>query len=412
MMRDKFFIEKLDHFGRGITRLNDKILFVENAIDKEVVEIDILNDKKKSVEAVTTNIIEKSTDRKNPECPYYKACGGCNIMHINYRKQLDFKLNKVSELLERFAGVNSNKIKTILPSSDFYYRNKVTLKVDKKLCFCKNKTCELVDIDECIICSKKINETIKVLNNLNLSNIEEVVIRTTYKEETMIVFKIINNIDTEYFIRNLKNEVDTLVIIKDGIEEILFGKGFITEKIGNYYFKISPTSFFQVNTVGAEKLYDTAKKYAELTGKEKVLDLYCGTGTIGIYLSEMASSVTGVEINSEAVKDANENKELNKITNIDFICKDVEKVIDKYKDIDLVVLDPPRSGLIKNAIKNILSIKPKKIVYISCDPATLARDLNILKEYYEIEEISLVDMFPNTYHVESVASLTVRKEGI
>lgn len=407
-MKNKFFIEKLDHFGRGITRLNDKIMFVKNAIDKEVVEIDIISDKKKIIEGTSSNIIEKSPDRKDAECPYYSICGGCNIMHINYRKQLDFKLNKVSELLEKFAGISRQKIKTILPSSDFYYRNKVSFKVDKKLSFCKNKTCTLVQIDECIICSKKINEVVKVLNSLNLSNIEEVIIRTTYKDEVMVVFKVLNDIDKEYFERNLKDEIDTFIIIKEGVEEVIFGKGFITEKIGNYYFKISPTSFFQVNTTGAEKLYDIAKCYAKLSNEENVLDLYCGTGTIGIYVSDKAKSVIGIEINSEAVSDAEENKKLNGINNVSFVCKDISKVIDKYKDIDVAIIDPPRSGLVKKAMENILEISPQRIVYISCDPATLARDLNTLKEYYEIEEITLVDMFPNTYHCESITVLERR----
>lgn len=408
-MKEIFSITKLDHFGRGVSKFNDKILFIENAIDGEVVEAEIVNDKKKVFEGVATKIYRTEATRKNAECPYYDKCGGCNIMHMKYTKQLDFKLEKVSEILERFAGINRNKIKSIISSSDFFYRNKVTLKVKGKIGFYKNRTYDLVPIKKCIVCSKKINEIIEKLTELKFEMIDEIIIRSTNKDESMVVLKANDEIDNDYYERELKEFTDNLIVIKDGISTVLFGKGFITEKLGDYYFKVSPLSFFQVNTNAAEKLYNIAKEYASLTGKENVLDLYCGTGTIGIFLSNQANKVTGIEINSEAVEDALENKKLNGINNIDFVCKDVSKIIEDYNNIDVVILDPPRSGLSKKAMDNITKINPKRIVYISCDPATLARDLFTLKENYDVEEVTLVDMFPNTYHVECVCILNYRK---
>ena len=401
-------IEKLDHFGKGIARLNNKVLFVENALDGELVEVELKKDKKKSAYGVSLDIVESSSDRKTPECPYYNNCGGCNIMHMNYRKQLDFKLNKVREILERFAGVDKDKVKEILSSNEFNYRNKATFKVGETLSYCKNKSYELISIDKCLLCSEKINEIVNILNNFSLAGIDEVIIRTTVKEESMVIFKVIDDIDKEYFIRNLENKIDTLVIIKDGVEDVLFGKGYITVNIGDYHFRISPRAFFQVNTNGALKIYDTVKKYADLSHDDTVLDLYCGTGTIGMYVSGDAKRVIGIEINEEAVKDAERNKELNGVNNIEFVCRDANKIITDYSDVDLIIVDPPRSGLIGKSIQNIIKVFPKKLIYVSCDPATLARDLNILKEYYSVEEVTLVDMFPNTYHCESITVLERR----
>ena len=398
-------IEKLDHFGKGIARLNNKVLFVENALDGELVEVELKKDKKKSAYGVSLDIVESSSDRKTPECPYYNNCGGCNIMHMNYRKQLDFKLNKVREILERFAGVDKDKVKEILSSNEFNYRNKATFKVGETLSYCKNKSYELISIDKCLLCSEKINEIVNILNNFSLAGIDEVIIRTTVKEESMVIFKVIDDIDKEYFIRNLENKIDTLVIIKDGVEDVLFGKGYITEKIGDYHFRISPRAFFQVNTNGALKIYDTVKKYADLSHDDTVLDLYCGTGIIGILISDLVGEVVGIEVISDAVKNANDNKKLNGVKNISFICDKVENRINEFKNIDLIIVDPPRNGLDKNSINSILKIMPKDIIYISCDPNTLVRDLKTLSSKYDIKEVSIADMFPNTYHVESLCLL-------
>ena len=274
--------------------------------------------------------------------------------------------------------------------------------------FYKKKTYELVYIDKCIIALPEINKIIKRLNSLKLDGIEEIIIRSTLKNETMVIIKAISDIDNNYYENNLKDYTDSLIVIKDGICNVIFGKGYITEKIGEYHYKIAPLSFFQVNINGAEKLYNVIKEYAQLTGAESVLDLYCGTGTIGIYLSGQAKKVIGIEINHNAVECALDNVKLNGLNNVDFICKDVSKNIDDYQNIDLIVVDPPRAGLKRKAIDNILKIKPNKIIYVSCNPSTLARDLNTLKNEYNVANITLVDMFPNTYHVECVCLLNLR----
>lgn len=407
-MKEIINVFKLDHFGRGIGHYNGKVLFIDDALDNERVEAEIIDDNKKIINGQAVKIIKTNPERKTPECPFYKNCGGCNIMHMNYPKQLNFKLNKVEEILSKFANVDKSVISKIIPTNEFNYRNKVTLKVKEKVGFYKKKTYELIYIDECMLALPEINKIIEKLNSLKLEGIEEIIIRSTLKNETMIIIKAISNIDYNYYEINLKEFTNNLIIIKDGICNVIFGKGYITEKIGEYYYKIAPLSFFQVNTNGAEKLYNIIKEYAQLTGVENILDLYCGTGTIGIYLSKQAKKVTGIEINHNAVECALDNVKVNGLNNVDFICKDVSKSIDDYQNIDLIVVDPPRAGLKRKAVDNILKIKPNKIIYVSCNPSTLARDLNTLKNEYSVESITLIDMFPNTYHVECVCLLSFR----
>ena len=404
-MKDEFKIYRLDNFGRGISYYNGRVIFIENALEDENIEAEVKEIKKNVYEAEATRIIDKSVYRNEPKCPYYKDCGGCNIMHMTYPKQLKFKEEKVKYLLKKFADIEPDRVKPIISTSQYNYRNKVTLKVREKVGFYKKKSYEIVPIISCQVVMPKINEIIKEITNLEYKNVEEIVIKASTQGETMIVLKACGDIDEEYFFKKLEYITDNIVVVNEGVSKTIFGKGYILEKVGSYYYKISSLSFFQVNTEGAEKLYDKVKEYGSLQTNERVLDLYCGTGTIGIYLSDSAKDVTGLEINNEAVKDAQDNIEINKVINVKVEQKDVSKVIDKYENIELVVLDPPRSGLSKRAIKNILEINPNRIVYVSCDPATLSRDLNILKDTYELKEVTPLDMFPNTYHVECVCLL-------
>lgn len=398
-----YVIDRLDDLGRGITSVDGKTCFVSNALPQEEVEIEIVGEKKKYLDARAINIKE-CNDRREPICPFFLECGGCNIMHMKYDMQLKFKENKVKNILNKFASI-SNVVKDIIPSKEISYRNKVILKVkDGKIGFFKDKTHDLISIDKCLLCKESINRVIKILNNYYLSNIEEVLIRSNYKDEILLCFKG-SKID-----KNLYDiDVDNIVIVENNKKKIIKGNDFFIDKIGNKLFKVSIDSFFQVNYIAVEELYKIVLEYASLTGKEKVLDLYCGTGTIGIFLSENAKNVYGIEINKSAVDDANYNKELNKISNIDFVCNDVGHEKRRFNNVDLVVIDPPRSGLDNFAINNIVAILPKKIIYVSCDPVTLARDLNILKEKYQIKKVIPVDMFPNTYHVECVCLLMKKK---
>ncbi len=398
-------IDRLDDFGRGITKVDDTTCFVSNALEDEEVEINITNVKSKFMEAESKEITNKNINRVEPICPYYLLCGGCNIMHMNYPKQLKFKEDKVRYLLKKFADIDEDKIKQIVATTQFGYRNKITLKVREKVGFYKKKSYEVVPISSCQVALPKINEIIDSIVNLEYKNIEEIIIKSTLAGESMIILKAVGDIDEEYYLSKMEPLTDNIVIIQDGISRTIFGKGYITERLGDYFFKISSLSFFQVNTDGAKKLYDKVKEYGSLQTNERVLDLYCGTGTIGIYLSDSAQDVNGLEINNEAVQDAQDNIAINKVVNVKIEQKDVSKVIDKYENIELVVVDPPRSGLSKKALSNILEVNPNRIVYVSCDPATLSRDLNILKENYEVKEVTPVDMFPNTYHVECVCLL-------
>ena len=399
-------ITNLDEFGRGITRVNGKVSFVINALIDEEVEAEIIEEKNKYNILSTNKIIKKSIDRQDPKCPYYLICGGCNIMHLKYQKQLEYKYNKVTNLLKHFLKEDIN-IEKIIPSQEYNYRNKISLKVkDGHLGLYKNKSNDLVEIDNCLLCNEEINNTIKLLSNIKLNNISEIVIRSNYKNEILLAL-FGNNIDKSYYLDAL-NDINNIVIIDNKVKDIIKGNDFLIDKIGNKFFKVSLESFFQVNTDGVVKLYDTVKEYAKLTKKEKLLDLYCGTGTIGLYLSDEAKEVYGIEINDRAVEDAKENKLLNKCNNIDFLCSDVGKVKTKFKDIDLVVIDPPRSGLSNESLKNVLDINSKRIIYVSCDPVTLARDLTTLTKNYKIKEITLVDMFPNTTHCESIMVLERR----
>ncbi len=404
-MKDEFKIYRLDNFGRGISYYNGRVIFIENALEDENIEANITEVKKNTYEAEAVRVIDKSPFRVEPKCPYYNDCGGCNIMHMSYPKQLKFKEEKVKYLLKKFADIDEDKVKSIIPTKQFNYRNKVTLKVREKVGFYKKKSYEIVPIYSCQVAHPKINEIIAEIADLNYENVEEIIIKATQQKESMIILKTTGDIDNDYFLKNMKGLTNSIVVVKDGIPNAIYGPGFITEKIGNYFFKISSISFFQVNTEGAKKLYDKVFDYGSLETNEKVLDLYCGTGTIGIYLSDSAKDVVGLEINGEAVEDARYNIALNKVINVYVEQKDVSKVIDKYENIELVVIDPPRSGLSKKALNNILEINPNRIVYVSCDPATLSRDLNLLKDTYELKELTPVDMFPNTYHVECVCLL-------
>ena len=398
-----YLIDRFDDYGRGITKVDGMTCFVSNALVDEEVDICITNKKRKFIEAYSTKIINESIDRVEPICPFYNSCGGCNIMHMNYKSQLLFKQKKVEGILSRFAKID-NVVNDIVPSIELNYRNKVVLKVkNNSLGYYKDNSNEFVPITKCMLCSNKINEVIDILNSIDLKGIEEVLIRSNYKDESIVCLKGFNIVKSYYL--NILNKIENIVIIDNNKKEIIKGDDYIIDMIDDMLFKVSVDSFFQINYYQVKNLYKEVLDKANLKGNENVLDLFCGTGTIGLFLSKKAKNVYGIEINESAVKDANYNKELNKADNISFICNDVNKIKNDFKDIDLIVLDPPRSGLGDNAIKIVLDINPKKIIYVSCDPVTLARDINILKEHYNINEVTPFDMFPNTYHCESVCVL-------
>lgn len=381
--------EKLDHFGRGLGHVSGKIIFVPNLLVGEEALVKIVLDKKKYMIGEIVCLNNKSKDRIKPKCPYENC--GCAIKSLDYEKTLELKKEKVLEILKRYSGIE-NVIQEIVPSGNIYaYRNKITLKVKNgKIGYFKNGTNELIEIKGCEIASEKTNQIIKVLSQTDLCKAKEVIIKDF--GEVMVIIKGDMNID------NLKPLVNSIYMN----DVLIYGKENIITQLGDFKFYVSKDAFFQVNMDVALKLYNKVVEY--LDNGESILDLYSGTGTISLFLSKYFDNVTGVEINKEAVRCANLNKSLNNVSNVRFICGDVSKNIHNLKAENIVV-DPPRSGLTNGGISDILKINPKKLVYVSCDPMTLARDLKLLKDNYEVKEVTLFDMFPWTYHVESVCLL-------
>lgn len=397
-------IDRLDHQGRGIAKVDGITTFITDALVDEIVDIEITQKKKKFNIGKVKKYIKLSKDRIEPICPYFKTCGGCDLMHINYQRELKFKKDKVINIIERYTSINSNKIKDIIYSDEYYYRNKVTFQVKEKIGFYDKKSYDIVPIEHCYISSKKINDLLSILNTCDLRGISQIMIRTNELEELVVIY---TNYITKEIIDKLKDKCS--LIQYDDKYKLISGNEYIIDNIGNYKFIISPASFFQVNRNTVKMLYDKVLEYLKPTKNDIVLDLYSGTGTIGIYVSNYVKKVISVEINRFAVEDAKKNKELNNIDNIEFICDDVANVIDQFKEnIDSIIVDPPRSGLDDKTIIYLKEIKPNKIVYVSCDPITLARDLEKLNELYETIEITPVDMFPNTSHVECVCILENR----
>lgn len=384
-------IDKLSHDLRGITKIDNKITFIPKTLPEEVVNIRITKQKKKFNEGCLTTIIEESKDRVKYICPYYDICGGCDTGHILYSKSIMYKKNMVVDIFKRYCDMDVD-MDVIYDDDNIYnYRNKITLRVnDGKLALVGES---LVNIDYCYLVNDNINRVIGILNDICLDGIDEVIIRGT--DEIMVIIK--GNIDNDKIIKVLKDNVSSIFI--NGIK--VFGNDYIMISVGNYRYAVYPDSFFQVNTKMISRLYD---KVLEFAGRrDKLLDLYCGAGTIGIYLANNFNSVRGIEQNESAIKGANLNKSINDILNISFVCEkasDINEIVE-----DVVVVDPPRSGLDSTTIKRILDSRIERLIYVSCNPITLARDINILKDKYNLVSMSLFDMFPNTSHAECVCLL-------
>lgn len=398
----KCVINNLDHYGRGIAKINNKVCFIENALPGEIVEIKITKDKKKYLEAKVTNYLEVSDKRIKEKCPYFDICGGCNLLHIDNEDENTFKEKKVHELIEKFTTINDFSFKNISSNKEYNYRNKVVFHVkDKHLGFYKRKTNDLIEINNCLLLCNEINKLIPILKSL---------VKLAGNDITTITVKI-GNITNETLI-DIKGKVKKYDILLDIVDVLIINNKCITKKssiisiIDNKKYLISANSFFQINKYETKYLYDEVLNIIKSKNAKNVLDLYCGTGTIGIYISDYVKSVIGIEVVKEAIDDANKNSKLNSCNNINFIAGKVEDIIPTInKKIDTIIMDPPRSGIDRKTIDNIYRINPENIIYISCDPVTLSRDINILKEKYEIEYIRPFNMFPKTYHVECISVL-------
>lgn len=389
----------LNHQGLGIAKVDGKVVFVENALVGEIVLIKIVKEKKNYSLAKVIKYIKISDKRYNYNCCNYLECGGCNIGHLNYLDQLEFKKNKVIDIFRKYNNLEINP--HIYKTDSFNYRNKVVMHIkDGKLGFCKKSSNDIVEVDNCLIASKDINGVLKIIRMFDLSRVSRVMIRSTYKD---IMVVINGKIDELTLIEKL--DFVSSIYVDD---KLIYGKDKIIEKLGDYLFYISKDSFFQVNSKQALNLYNKILDFAALKKTDRILDLYCGTGTIGIFLAKYSYSVLGIEVNKDAVKDANMNKLLNKVNNIDFILEDSSYIAKIDDFFDVILVDPPRSGLDSKTLNNLKLRKTPKIIYVSCDPMTLSRDIKLLEDVYKVDKIALFDMFANDYHVESLVLLSLK----
>ena len=397
----KIDIEKLDDFGRGIGYIDGKITFVPNTVPGDIVNINIIKEHKKYNEATIDNFIKYSEDRVKPPCPYFTKCGGCTLQNLSYENTINYKLNKIKNIFTKNRIDITPKI--ISNPNPYNYRNKISLKVvDTKVGFYLNNTHNIIEINECLIANPAINECINYIKNFNIIN-GNVIIRCNQNEEILIIIESQDNLTID--IELLKKKIKLVGIIINN--KTFYGKNYLFERINNTLFKISYDSFFQVNPYIASELFqlisDNIKQY------DKVLDLYCGVGTLSLNAASKALSVTGIEIVPNAILNALFNASLNDLSNVHFVLNDVSDAIAKIKlDFNKVIVDPPRAGLTKETIDILLKINPTSIIYVSCDPQTLVRDYKLLSDTYEIEKSYILDMFSYTYHVETVLILKKR----
>lgn len=437
-------ISSIGKDGDGIAEINQKfVVYVPGAAEGDMLKVSITETHKTYARAEILKIISPSKSRIKPVCKLSDVCGGCQLQHIDYNAQLALKQRIVKQCLDFFDG----EIFKTLPSENiFRYRNKALIPVSKDVNghiiagIFKKDSHEIISCPDCKIGIKENEEIIKtVISHLEKYNIEpydentsngilrHVLIRKGFFTDELMVSLIINaeklpyenelvkkltenneNIKTVCITPNLQN---TNVI--NGKEfRTIYGEGFITDYIGKIKFKISPLSFFQINPKQTVKLYEKVLEYAALTGKETVFDLYCGVGTISLFLAKKAKKVYGIEIIPQAIENAKENAEINGISNAEFLCGNAGEIFSGLVEnqkvkADVVVVDPPRKGCEEELLKTVLKLKPKKFVYVSCNPISLARDLKFLTTNgFVLEKVQPADMFPHTVHVETVCLLT------
>lgn len=377
-----------DDIGNGITRIDNFVVFVPYALKDEKIKTKITKVNKRFATAKIEEIINKSDRRQCVKCKSFNECGGCSFLHLSFNEEKKKKIDFINKLF------NTN-VKEILTNNEYNYRNKATFHVKNGMIgYYSENTNNLVEFDNCLLLDERINEVYNTLKNIDLSNISEVIVRTS-KSSVMVIFKGDTN-DFDYNPLVNKIKIDSLYLN----DKLLYGSAYIIEELSNIKYSIYPNAFFQVNTDNMKIMYEKVKEYAG--NGNKLLDLYCGTGTIGIYLKENFKEVTGIEVNREAILNANINKSLNNLSNINFICGDAS--IAKNNNYDVIVVDPPRSGLSNKVISFLNKSDVKTIVYVSCNPKTLKRDLNLLNKY-NVLKLECINMFNKTKHVECICKL-------
>ena len=448
---EKYVVDIIDNGfeGEGIAKIDGLTVFVPGSIKGEKCEILIVKVLASHAYGKIVNIIEKSENRKESDCATYKRCGGCSLRHMTYEHTLKLKRQVVQNLVNKGLKEKVEVLETIGMENPYNYRNKAQYPVglnsdgQPEVGVFAQRTHTIIPIQTCLIqteISQKIAKTIidfvkekniQVYNEENQKGLlRHIVIKVgKYTNQVMCILvlndskfdqeqELVKLLCEKYpeiktIVKNINNKNTNVILGKENIN--LYGNGYIEDKLGEYIFKISPMSFYQVNPVQAEILYTTAINQANLDKNDILFDLYCGIGTIGIFASKYVNKVYGIEIVQQAIEDAKENAKINDVKNIEFICGDVEvtfdELINKEKIVPTaIIVDPPRKGLDNKTVENIVKIQPAKLVYISCNPATMVRDLAKLENIYNIKAIQPVDMFPWTNGVESITILELKTE--
>ena len=434
--------------GEGIAKINNFTIFVPGAIKGEKVKILIVKVLTSYAYGKIIEILDKSINRVELDCETYKRCGGCNLRHIDYEETLNIKRDMVQNLVNKTLKNNIQVESVLGMGNPYHYRNKAQYPVgigkDGKplIGVFANRTHEIIAMQKCFIQDETIEAVAKTIYEFAIKNgisiydeakqtglLRHIVVKIGKQTGEIMAILVVNGKDVpkeqelvnellskfenvKTIVKNVNMKNTNVILGKENIN--LYGDGYITDILGDFTFKISPLSFYQVNPVQAEALYNIGVEEAGITNEDIVFDLYCGIGTITIFMSKFAKKVYGIEIVEEAIEMAKENAHINNVNNTEFIAGDVQVILDDLinnKNIipDIVMIDPPRKGLDKNSIDNILKIRPKKLVYISCNPATLVRDLALLEADYEVKKIKPVDMFPFTSHVECCSVLKLKE---
>lgn len=395
-------IEKLDNQGRGICYINSKITFVPNTLPDETVKVNLTKEAKKYNEAIVTEYITESKNRVESPCPYFGACGGCELLHSKYEDTIKYKKEKLESIISKYANIKSNI--EIIPSNNILsYRNKISLKIiNKKVGYYKPSSHNIVEIEKCLLAEPAINKFIPDIKFLNIKN-GEIIIRSNYNSELLIWIKTKDKINPD--INYLKSNHKIAGIVLN--DKTITGDASFIEIINHQLFTVSFDSFFQINRYICSQIFNLINQ--NINSEEVILDLYCGVGTLGINASKNAKKSFGIEIVKNAVLNAITNSKINKRDNIFYMLGDVSECLPKIKEkVDTIIVDPPRAGLDNKTKETIIDFKPKKILYVSCDPMTLARDLKELSSYYNITNIKGLDMFPFTQHIETFVVLERR----
>ena len=451
-------IEKMAYGGRGLARLDGFVVFVRGGVPGDRIRAKIYKKKKDYAEAALIELLATSPFREAAPCPYFGYCGGCQWQNVAYETQLEFKSAHVLEPIEHIGGIKEVTVHPAIPSENrFAYRNKMEFSFSDRRWYLPNELGrrkdegeialglhvpgtynKVIDVEACLLQQETGNQILNLTRKYvkdsgipvyGLKSHEGFWRFLTIRYSVALDEWMVNMVTSEArpeFVRPLADMLvrrfDRITTVVNNInsrgasiavgerETVLYGDGYIRDRIGPFTFRISANSFFQTNSRAAEKLYQVVADYADLEGSEMVLDLYSGTGTIPIFLAERVRAITGMEISRSATSDAVINAEENGLDNCHFICGDIrEKLTGITFRPDLLIIDPPRVGMHKDVLDMAMGLSPERIVYISCNPATLARDLARMTTRYDLLEIQPVDMFPHTYHVEAVAKLSLRR---